>query len=74
MSWVEKTGKHSWRIRYPNGNGTYGSLSGFTSRKAAENYAHDLENRPPPRHLDQPHRLPHHLDRLPLGRTRRPAP
>ena len=43
MAWIEQTGKQSWRVRYPRDDGTYGSQSGFDTRKAAEDYAHDLD-------------------------------
>lgn len=43
MAWIEQTGRHHWRVRYPIGLGRYGSQSGFTNRTAALAYAHDLE-------------------------------
>jgi integrase len=43
MAWIEQTGKTSWRVRYPRDDSTYGSESGFHTRKAAEDYAHDLD-------------------------------
>jgi integrase len=44
MAWIEQTGTCSWRVRYPRPGGGYGSVSGFSSRKAARNYASDLES------------------------------
>jgi integrase len=44
MTWVEQTGKHVWRVRYPRPDGGNGSLAGFTSRKAAQDYAKDVES------------------------------
>lgn len=44
MAWIEQTGKCSWRVRYPRPTGGYGSVSGFGSRKAAQNYAADVES------------------------------
>src|SRR3990170_1432431 len=44
MAWIEQTGVHSWRVRYPRPAGGYGSQSGFASRKAARDYADDLES------------------------------
>jgi hypothetical protein len=44
MAWIEQTGQHTWRVRYPHGDGRYSSISGFSSKKAATNYADDLES------------------------------
>jgi hypothetical protein len=44
MAWVEQTGKQSWRVRYTRPTGGHGSVAGFTSRKLAEEYAHDVES------------------------------
>jgi integrase len=33
MAWTEKIGPHSWRVRYPTGDGKIGSLAGFCTRK-----------------------------------------
>jgi hypothetical protein len=44
MAWIEQTGKTSWRVRYLRDDGTCGSESGFHTRKAAEDYAHDLDS------------------------------
>jgi integrase-like protein len=35
--------QNSWRVRYPHDDGTYGSQSSFHTKKAAEDYAHDLD-------------------------------
>lgn len=43
MSFVEKSGKNSWRVRYWRDDGTHGSLAGFPTRKAAELRAHELD-------------------------------
>jgi hypothetical protein len=44
MAWIEQTGARSWRVRYPRPAGGYGSQYGFSSRKAAQDYADDLES------------------------------
>jgi hypothetical protein len=44
MAWIEQTGQHTWRVRYHRSNGHYGSISGFSSKTAAKNYADDLES------------------------------
>jgi hypothetical protein len=46
MAWIEQTGQHTWRVRYPQGDGHshYGTVSGFTTSKAARDYANDLES------------------------------
>ncbi|WP_083754180.1 tyrosine-type recombinase/integrase [Actinosynnema sp. ALI-1.44] len=43
MAWIEQTGKNSWRVRYLRDDGTYGSESGFHTKKAAEDYAQDMD-------------------------------
>jgi integrase len=43
MAWTEQTGKHAWRVRYPASDGHIASVSGFTSQKAADDYAADIE-------------------------------
>ena len=43
MSFVERSGKNSWRVRYWRDDGTHGSLSGFPTRKAAELKARELD-------------------------------
>jgi hypothetical protein len=43
MSFVERSGKNSWRARYWRDDGTHGSLSGFPTRKAAELKARDID-------------------------------
>lgn len=44
MAWIEKTGQQLWRVRYLRDDGRYGSISGFDSKKAAQNFADDLES------------------------------
>jgi integrase len=44
MAWIERTGQHTWRVRYHRGAGHYGSISGFSCKTAATNYADDLES------------------------------
>ena len=44
MAWVEQTGKHAWRVRYPRPTGGNGSVARFMSRKAAQDYAEDMES------------------------------
>jgi integrase len=44
MAWIERTGQHAWRVRYHRSNGRYGSISGFSSKTAAANFADDLES------------------------------
>lgn len=43
MAWAEKISPHSWRVRYPTANGRIGSRSGFDSKKAANDYANEVE-------------------------------
>lgn len=43
MAWAEGRG-NSWRVRYLKPDGTLGSLSGFPTKKAAENHADTLES------------------------------
>src|SRR5690349_19344231 len=43
MSFVERSGKNSWRVRYWRDDGTHGSLPGFPTRKAAELKAQELD-------------------------------
>ncbi|HEX5116321.1 MAG TPA: site-specific integrase [Pseudonocardiaceae bacterium] len=43
MAFVEKRGKHSWRVRYPNGDGGFHTVAGFTSEKAAKDKAEEIE-------------------------------
>jgi integrase len=43
MAWTEKIGPHSWRVRYPTDDGKIGSLAGFDTKKAATDYAHQIE-------------------------------
>lgn len=53
MAYVEPAGKNLWRVRYPRDDGALGSLSGFTSKEAAQKKADSL-NGPQPggRHHD----------------------
>jgi integrase len=46
MAWIEQTGQHTWRVRYPHDDrhSHYGSVSGFTTAKAARDYANGLES------------------------------
>ena len=43
MAWTEQTGKHAWRVRYPTSDGHIASISGFTTQKAADDHATDIE-------------------------------
>lgn len=43
MAWIEKTGTQTWRVRFRRADGTTGSIPGFPTKKAATNYADDLE-------------------------------
>lgn len=43
MAWVEKSGSDSWRVRYRRGDGSIGSIPGFSSRDAAQDHADDME-------------------------------
>lgn len=43
MSFVERSGKNSWRVRYWRDDGSHGSLAGFPTRKAAECKARELD-------------------------------
>ena len=43
MSFVEKSGKNRWRVRYWRDDGTHGSIPGFPTRAAAEAHARDLD-------------------------------
>jgi hypothetical protein len=46
MAWIEQTGQHTWRVHYPHsgGHSHYGTVSGFTTAKAARDHANDLES------------------------------
>ena len=44
MAWVEKSGRAAWRVRYWKDDGTLGSVSGFTSKTAADQHASDMES------------------------------
>ncbi|TDV42140.1 tyrosine-type recombinase/integrase [Actinophytocola oryzae] len=41
MAWVEKVGRHSWRVRYRTDSG-YGSVPGFDSHETAVEYLQDM--------------------------------
>ncbi len=43
MAWSEQIGTQSWRVRYRTGDGHTASISGFTTQRAADNYAADIE-------------------------------
>jgi integrase len=43
MAWAEQIGTQSWRVRYRTGDGHTASISGFTTQRAADNYAADIE-------------------------------
>jgi integrase len=43
MAFVEKSGKKTWRVRFPKDDGGFGTISGFTSKAAAENKASEIE-------------------------------
>ena len=43
MAWTEQIGMQSWRVRYRTGDGHIASISGFTTQRAADNYAADIE-------------------------------
>ncbi len=43
MAWIEKTGPTLWRVRWRRPDGTTGSVTGFRSEKAANNYADEIE-------------------------------
>lgn len=43
MSFVEKSGSHSWRVRYWKDDGSHGSIPGFTSKKAAQAKAEEID-------------------------------
>lgn len=44
MAFVEKSGKNRWRVRYWKDDGTHGSLSGFTTKKEAEDKAKEIDS------------------------------
>lgn len=43
MAFIEKSGKKTWRVRFPKDDGGFGTISGFTSKTAAENKAAEIE-------------------------------
>lgn len=44
MSFVERSGRTSWRVRYWRDDGTHGSLTGFPTKKAAEAKAREIDS------------------------------
>jgi hypothetical protein len=42
MAWAEKSGKHTWRVRYETDDGI-ASIPGFPTKKAADHAADDIE-------------------------------
>jgi hypothetical protein len=44
MAWVERHGKKSWRVRYRKDDDTLGSISGFSTKKAATEHAETLKS------------------------------
>ena len=44
MSFVERAGRNSWRVRYWRDDGTHGSISGFPTHKAAEAKAREIDS------------------------------
>jgi hypothetical protein len=43
MAFVEKSGKNSWRVRYWKDDNTHGSIPGYTSKKAAQAKADEID-------------------------------
>lgn len=43
MSFVARTGRNSWRVRYWRDDGTHGSLPGFPTRQAAQAKAREID-------------------------------
>ncbi|MDT0263402.1 tyrosine-type recombinase/integrase [Jatrophihabitans lederbergiae] len=44
MAWVEKSSRTAWRVRYWKDDGTLGSVSGFSTKTAADQHAADMES------------------------------
>ena len=44
MSFVERSGRSSWRVRYWREDGTHGSIPGFPTKKAAETKAREIDS------------------------------
>lgn len=44
LAWTEQIGTQSWRVRYRAGDGHTVSISGFTTQRAADNSANDIES------------------------------
>jgi integrase len=43
MAFVERTGPNRWRVRYWREDGTHGSISGFATKRAAQDRAKEIE-------------------------------
>jgi hypothetical protein len=43
MAWTERTSGEHWRVRYRRGDGSVASEGGFTTLKAAQNRAREIE-------------------------------
>jgi integrase len=43
MAFIEKSGKNTWRVRYWKDDSTHGSIPGFTSKKAAQAKADEID-------------------------------
>lgn len=44
MSFVERSGRSSWRVRYWRDDGTHGSIPGFATKRAAEAKAREIDS------------------------------
>jgi hypothetical protein len=44
MSFVERSGRSSWRVRYWRDDGSHGSIPGFPTKKAAEAKAREIDS------------------------------
>jgi hypothetical protein len=44
MSFVERSGRTTWRVRYWRDDGTHGSIRGFPTKKAAEAKAREIDS------------------------------
>ncbi|GAA0651427.1 hypothetical protein GCM10010174_88990 [Kutzneria viridogrisea] len=42
MPWIEQCGSHSWRVRYRRPDGTTDSVSGFPTKRTAQDHADDI--------------------------------
>jgi hypothetical protein len=43
VSYSEKAGKNTWRVRYPRDDGTLGTISGFPTESAADHKAQEID-------------------------------